>query len=268
MLPPAGVRVLLIGSDYPTFLANVQDSLNATGAFTAVDVYNALYSTPTLPYLLGYSAVLVDSDIGFNSSTGLGNVLAAYWDAGGAVVLSEFSLGALPGLWPQEVQGSFGNISNGYVLVNYTAGYQGPPDTLGKVLEPNSPLMADVKRISANDAFQSLGDVINGGIVVAEWATGSPLIVRGTRAGRPLVALNLFPVLTGPWNLTGDVGPLLRNALLYSTCRPGHPGEACVPCLKCDGNATDSGCPAGSASINTCTCKAGFSGNGLYCDAD
>ena len=47
---------------------------------------------------------------------------------------------------------------------------------------------------------------------------------------------------------------------LASTCNAGYYGDGitCSPCRTCDSHATSSGCPAGTAAINTCTCNAGY----------
>ena len=266
---PAAARALVVGAEYePTLLRSAQAALAATGAFAAVETFNAVHGTPSLSLLQQYDAALVFSAYGFAAPSALGDVLADYWDGGGAVVLAEFALGAWAGSWPQVLQGRFGSASRGYLLINSTAGYESPPDSLGTVLELQSPLVAGVGALGATLAYRSTGNVINGGVVVAAWAGGGqPLIVRGARAGRPLVALNVFPVSSSAeaWGLTGDVGPLLRNALLYSTCKASLAGVSCAPCLTCDANAADSGCSAGAAAINTCTCNAGYYGNGLEC---
>jgi hypothetical protein len=60
----------------------------------------------------------------------------------------------------------------------------------------------------------------NGGVAVANWASGEPLAVVGTvvdalGVARNIVDLNILPmdISDGAW--TGDGIALLRNALLY-----------------------------------------------------
>ena len=153
--------------------------------------------------------------------SGVRDVLAQYWDAGGAVVVAfEANHGS-------NLQGRFGTAANGYMLIDGTAGWEDLADSMGTVLEPQSPLMPNVNMLSANNAYSSKGQVINGGVVVAQFASdGRPLVVRGVKAGRPLVALNMFqPSTNGHFDLwTGDAAQLMRNALLYSACIPCAPG--------------------------------------------
>jgi hypothetical protein len=49
----------------------------------------------TVASLSGFDAVLVASDLAFSEPANIGNVLAAYADAGGGVVLAEFQLRAI-----------------------------------------------------------------------------------------------------------------------------------------------------------------------------
>jgi len=55
--------------------------------------------------------------------------------------------------------------------------------------------------------------------VVARWGSGAPLIVRGVKDGRNLVALNFFPpssrVAPNLWNITTDGAAIMRNALRF-----------------------------------------------------
>jgi len=262
----------------PTEITDVQSKLLATRAFAAVDAFDASAKTPTLSDLKPYTAVLLFNNVKFASPSALGDVLADYWDGGGAVVLTMSAVSDLNAdsssplseYWISSLQGRFGTATNGYLLLNNAAtdtAATGAPDSLGKVAEPHSPLMVGVATISSFSAVASGGRVINGGAVVARWANdGLPLVVRGKRAGRPLAAVNMYPAnsLELEDYVGGSVGELLRNALLYSACKPGHQ-VTCAPCRKCDYHAVSSGCPVGSVADKTCTCKAGYHGDGLSC---
>ena len=250
--------MLLLHAD-ETLSSDVQSNLLATGAFAAVDLFNANAATPSLSFLQTYNVVLtwtddsgyssevlqigysysygyysysysyVDEyfdnsfDANYNSPFNLGNLLAQYWDNGGAVVVATFAN------VNSNLLGRLGNSTNGYILLDGTANVLSPAmsDAI-TVLEPSSPLMTGVTYLSAASAFKSAGNVINGGVVVAKWNGGQPLVVQGSKNGRPLVAVNMFPpssaAITGGW--TGDGAALLRNALLFSACTPC----LCVPC--------------------------------------
>ncbi len=60
--------------------------VRGTGAFAAVDAFDARAATPDASLLAGYDAVLAYSASPFGDAAGLGDHLAAYHDQGGGVV--------------------------------------------------------------------------------------------------------------------------------------------------------------------------------------
>lgn len=182
-----------------------------TGQGLTVDFIDAGDSqpTPTLAQLLGYSALLVFSDAGgFQDPVAFGNVAADYVDAGGKVVVAVFANASIP------IAGRF--VSGGYLLLD-PSGQNQLTSALGAILEPGSPLMTGVASLDAQVAYQSAGGPINGGVVVAEWANGAPLVVRGVKNGRNRVDLNLYPPSSAArgdfWS--GDGFRLMANALRF-----------------------------------------------------
>ena len=186
-----------------------------------MNTFDASIALPSLSFLQQYDVLLVWSSgsaaYPFKAtSISIGDVLAQYWDGGGSVVL------AVDANYNTKIAGSFG-ASSGYTLMDGTAsGAMASPDALGALVEPQSPLLVGVSNLSARSTWHSAGAVINGGVVVASWMSGAPLVVRGTKAGRPLVALNMYPVSAAMASIgwTGDGAALMRNALLYSACSP------------------------------------------------
>ena len=185
------VSVLLVAAEppgRPGFVADVQSKLLATLAFTTVDVFDAYTATPSLSTLQPYSAVLTWCSFPYYDGSGLGDVLAQCWDGGGDVVVATHANTL------SNLRGRFGTNENGYILIEGSTNQEIPQDSLGTVIEPESRLMAGVAYLAASNAVRSMGEVINGGVVVARWASnGRPLVVRGSKAGRPLVALNMWP---------------------------------------------------------------------------
>jgi hypothetical protein len=202
------LRVLLVRGDDDADTTDVQSKLNATGVLS-VDDFDARAATPTLAELQNYDAVLTWTDSGgYNDPTLVGDRLADFFDAGGRVVVAVFANASIP------IQGRF--VTDNYLLIEPLGQIQ-PTDSLGTINEPNSPLLADVTTFTADSAYSSTGGAINGGIVVAEWGDGRPLIVRGVVDGRNRVDLNFFPPSddsnSGSW--IGDGAELMRNALLF-----------------------------------------------------
>ncbi len=205
------INVLLVAADDTFLYDDVQAKLLATGAFTAVDVFDAQFGTPSLAQLTTYKAVLVWSNFLFADPFALGNVLADYFDAGGRVVLAPGA--ACTGV---ELAGRF--ITDGYSLINVgTVDQAFPADSLGLVSEPQSLLMTGVTTLSATMSARCLGGAKAGATTVASWGLGPPLIVRGTVNGKNRVDLNLFPpsddAASGLW--IGDGAKILKNALFF-----------------------------------------------------
>ena len=228
---PAGAasacsKVLILASDCPGCLVDARSTLEAMGAFTTVDAFTASpvndggSGTPTAAQLAAYDAVLVWQNYPFDDASLLGDRLAAYHDQGGGVVVA--SLANTNDY--NRVQGAYGAVANGYALMDYASGsHSGTSDSLGMVVEAQSPLMTGVAYFTAPSAVQSTASVVAGrGVVVARWASGRPLVLRGARGNRTLVELNFFPVSSrlAWWCWSGDGGALLRNALKFSQCMP------------------------------------------------
>ena len=210
----AAVRVLVVGASKGANvrLTDLQTALKGTGAFSAVDVFDGNAGTPTLQQLQAYQAVLVYSDSGgFMDPASLGDHLAAYFDGGGSVVVAPW-INDLKG--NSSLAGAF--AANGYMLIaSGTA--EGAASSLGTINEPQSPLVKGVKTFTASYRGGSI-HLAQGAVVVAQFADGGALIVRGVVKGRNRADVNFMPIpadqsLGDGW--MGDGAILLKNALLY-----------------------------------------------------
>jgi hypothetical protein len=192
----------------------VQEMLRATGAFTTVDAFNAAGGTPTLLELATYDAILIFGAELISDAVALGDRLAAYHDQGGGVVVAGLANCAAH----DEVQGAWKSPANGYAILDYASCTKlDSADSLGNKLEPQSPLLTGVSSLSASPwGNRTSAPIINGGVVVAKWSSGAPLVVRGVRGDRTLVELTMYAAYVPGW--TGDGVVLMRNALKYSRC--------------------------------------------------
>ena len=220
-VPAACDTVLVVHAD-PSYPADVQETLLGTGAFTRVDLFDARYTVPTAEQLADYHAILVYSNSvnPFKENVLLGDRLAAYHDQGGGVVIAMF---ANAGSRTNRLQGVYGMAANGYSLLDYSLGeavYNS--DSLGDLLEPQSPLLTGVTSFSASQSYRSTAPIVSGrGVVVARWRGGmQPLLLRGARGNRTLVELNFAPASSRAYSQlwTGDGAALMRNALKFSRC--------------------------------------------------
>ncbi len=212
---PAETLAIVAAEPAATSAEEVRVYLTNTQKFALINVYDAAVGTPTITELQQHTAVLVFSNKIFADPVALGDVVADYYDAGGRVVLAMFSVQGAAGT---RIQGRFGGLLNGYLLINPEAALGGPAsDGLGEVIEPLSPLMQGVSAFDATGTFRSIGGTINGGTIVAKWSSGYPLIVRGVVKGRNRVDVNFYPPATqaGSPQWTGNGAEMIRNALLF-----------------------------------------------------
>jgi hypothetical protein len=212
--------ILILHSADVSYAADVQATVRGTNSFTAVDTFDATLAAPTSSLLESYDAILVFNNRSFSNGTRIGDLLAAYHDQGGGVVVAFLfkTRGS-----NSTLMGTYGTPANGYIVIDYDLGdFTSTPDSLGNLSESQSPLLTGVVSLSALLAYRSTSPVINGGVVVAQWGGGGqePLVVRGVRGNRTLVQLNFFPASASvdPALWTGDGAALMRNALKYSRC--------------------------------------------------
>jgi hypothetical protein len=203
------ISAMLCGATQQAWLGDVQTKLLATNAFTAVDVVNCGSSTPTLAQMQGYQSILAFSDSGFQNAATLGDNLADFVAGGGYAVVAVFANASVPlsGKWS----------SQGYNLIN-PAGQDQPSESGAlKILDLSSPLVAGVSTLTATAGYKSTGLATNGGIVVAQWGGGAPLIVRGVKNNRNRAEINFYPPSSGARNdfWVGDGAIIMKNALTY-----------------------------------------------------
>ena len=203
------INVLVCAASTAQWVTEVQQKLQGTGSFTLVDVVACGSTTPTLQQMLNYQSMLVFSDSGFSNATTLGNNLADYVDQGGYAVVATFANASvlLAGRW----------ISGGYNLIQGSGQEQPAESQPLQILDAMSPLVVGVKTLTATSAYRSTGGAANGGVVVANWGSGKPLIVRGVKNGKNRAELNFYPpsITSRADFWSGDGAVIMRNALIY-----------------------------------------------------
>ncbi len=186
---------------------------NASGAFETClvagltpyfDSVTSIVGPPTPAELVAIDAVLVYNNGDHTDPVAMGNVLADFFDAKGHVVEALYGTTGLDGMAGRWA-------SDGYALLG--GSYNTASVSLGTIAEPASPLMDGVSVFVTTRSCT--GGPINGGIVVASYTNGQPLVVRGTKNGHNRVDLGMFPGGCNGGYWTGDGFDLIRNALTY-----------------------------------------------------
>jgi hypothetical protein len=193
-----------------------QSKLMGTGRFNSVSIINASLTTPTLADLQQYHSVMVWSNVNFQDSVALGNVLADYVDAGGGVVVAIFANTTttanrwLGGRWV-----------NGYEVIPSRGGTtSGTAASLGNILVPGHPLMNGVNTFhGGTSSFRPTNTTVTAGSTkIAQWSDGRTLVAVGSTHRR--VDLGMYPpsahVSAGWWDPNTDGAILMANALEYA----------------------------------------------------
>jgi hypothetical protein len=214
--PAFATDVLLIHAvPIPGYATDVVSKISATGRFSVVDSWNGAASTPTLPDLLSYDAVMIMPDSYFADGAALGTVLAQYVDVGGGVVDSVFSVN-----W-----GSL-YVSNAWFTDGYRPFEGNTQSNITGSLVPVTPhpLLSGV----SNFSFEAFGYYGNdavmrpGALLVANWTDGVPLLAAWQPTGAGVVVgLNAYMPSTDiagfGWNpAVSDGGTLMANALEFA----------------------------------------------------
>jgi len=200
-LERGSIKVALLGAD-PANIAAVQAYLVPFSDLVVVDTFDVSSSTPTLPTLLNYDAVLVWSNNPFFNPVALGDVLADYVDVGGGVVLAT-------AVWYGPPFGLEGRIMVNYSPFVQVGGLWFTSADLG-VYNAEHPIMESVS--VASSQYRDNVTLTAGAELVAEWSDGDPFVATNGS----VVGMTLIPS-TG-W--TGDVPTLVHNALVWSVPDP------------------------------------------------
>jgi hypothetical protein len=214
-------------------LIDVKTKLLASGLFSSVSAVDVLQSTPSLPTLLAFDAVITWSNAEYYAPAALGDVLADYVDAGGAVVVGVFASAfdapccKIAGRWAPD-----------YEVIPVTGMFAQGSASLGALLFPAHPILAGVQTFEGGLASYRPGPtgVRPGGVRIAEWSDGKTLIAVGSNPAR--IDLGFYPPSSACgenfWQEGTDGGKILANSLAYAASH-GSGGGGCYPDCDLDG---------------------------------
>lgn len=216
MAEAAPIKSLFLGADSQNDLV-MNDLIGSDPRFdqagsTALDSSS---TTPSLAYLEQFNSVLVWANNSPDDPIALSNVLAAYANGGGRVVIATF--------WGQVV-GNTGLLNSpGYnPLINSISDAYSSA-TLGSY-DASSPLMLGVTNLAANvyrgDYDPGLDD---GATLVASWSDGKPL--EAINGAGNVVNITLFPNVVTYDHASGNYGQLFANALAFDSTPVPEPAS-------------------------------------------
>ncbi|UCG51055.1 MAG: S8 family serine peptidase [Candidatus Latescibacterota bacterium] len=195
------VSVLIIESNVD--LDAIQIALLAYPQIAVVDIFDGQQLVPSLETLLEYDCVIVCINTPMGSPAAMGDVLADYVDAGGAVVVTEGAFTTHPP-FDFALQGRF--MDEGY-----SPFLPGPVVSFSElgVYDPYHPIMNCVEDIVSFTVTEPI--LAPGAVWVADYEDGEHFIAT---KGERVAAVNIF-LFTGYW--IDDVPEVIRNAVLWST---------------------------------------------------
>lgn len=209
--PAHATTVLLLTTESSEGSALVEAELVAEGTFTDADITQlASPATPLLADLTPHDVILMWSDVGleWDDSAALGDVLADYVDAGGAVVLAAHVLGDEGAPLGRFAAESFSPVGTpAFVPVAGDIDFASP-DT-----DPAHPVLAGLSAVTFSDFDQGDPPLAAAGQLVAV-DTGGALVVAST-CDRSVIAVNLYPpaMIVGEPVASAEVATLLAQAL-------------------------------------------------------
>ncbi|MEO0078161.1 MAG: S8 family peptidase, partial [candidate division WOR-3 bacterium] len=194
------IRVLWIYSDYGAPDTTLGVRLQALG--DSVDYFDGQTGTPTLQQLQAYDAVGAHSNYTYQSPSGLGDVLADYVDAGGGVVLANFSYTSGWAMAGRIMTGAYATISPGAnTHLNSSLGWY----------NPGHPIMAGVS--SVQDQYMASGTFVSTAESVARWNDGRPYVA--VSANQKVAGTNMYPGIYNTPSRQGDWALVIHNALMF-----------------------------------------------------
>jgi hypothetical protein len=217
---------------------DVRAKLLGTGLVTEVDIHNASTggTVPTLAMLQSYDVVLAWSNVGWANGAAMGDVLADYVDAGGAVVIAVFANATTP-TSTLRITGRW-IVGDYEVILGGSGQTQGTLTTLGTVHEPSHSIMTGVASFSGGtQSFRpTVTDLAPGATRVADWSDGRVLIAVGANPKR--VDLGFYPpssdCTASWWSTATDGARILANAVVFAA---GGGTPVCY--ANCDGSTQE-----------------------------
>jgi hypothetical protein len=209
----AGSLAILCSEAGDTTCAGAVAAMQATGRFSSVTGIDTTSSTPTLGSISGYDSILAGTDYIPFDSTGLGNVLADYYNLGGKhLTVATYALSN-----PWAIGGTL--ATGGYSALT-NLGINADVSGILVATVPNDPIFAGIN-LNTLTYFHNLNfahpGLAPGATLLATDGSGVDMIARSSLG---VIDVNLYPGNKGGNN--AEFYDLLANTLGgTSTPEPG-----------------------------------------------
>ncbi|MCP4094075.1 MAG: hypothetical protein GY747_11565 [Planctomycetes bacterium] len=209
--------MLVLGADAEDNLADVEQKLEATQHFAAVDKFNAFTGIPEAQFLERYHGVLLWSNYPLHDAYEYGNLLADYVDSGGGVVIAALATGQASGFTNTWLTGRW--LTSSYQVLIPDGDFLYGGATMGSQFDPQHPTLQGVNDFHGGTASaRSMNATLSpGSYRVANWSDGSVLVAENMQMRTPRIDLNFMPpsndVYPEMWRANTDGALLMANAL-------------------------------------------------------
>ncbi|MBN2537645.1 T9SS type A sorting domain-containing protein, partial [candidate division WOR-3 bacterium] len=193
------INILWLYSDYGAPDTTLGVRLQALG--DSVMYMDVQSTTPTLQQLEPYDAVGCNSNYAYADGNALGNVLADYVDAGGGVVICNFSFASGWEMGGRVMTGDYATITPGTNIRD---------DVQLGWYNSSHPVMAGVTDVTCYYGAQATFATSDS---VAKWNTGRPYV--GVSANQKVAGVNQYPGIYSYPQRGGDWALVIHNALMF-----------------------------------------------------
>ncbi|TVQ33536.1 MAG: choice-of-anchor D domain-containing protein [Wenzhouxiangella sp.] len=209
--PRSDISVLIVSPDGelgdPIPPLNLESDLNAFPGINA-QIFSGPLAGISVADFEGIDVAVLTNNNRWSAAGGadviVGNVLADFVDAGGAVILHNFAYD----FFGFQLAGRF--ITENYGPITPAADEVVAPATM-VVLQPDSPLFENVNSIAYGSNFRLTGSTLTpGASLMAEWSDGVPMVAMNDHS----VSINAMYSSDGEQGAwTGDLNVLVFNAI-------------------------------------------------------
>ena len=254
---PGSLRILFVHNQPADDFTDFTAALTAQPGVAVLDHFNSSSGTPGEQTMGTYDLILNTGDSGYNDQALYGDRLANYIDGGGTLIQFAYDN------WDSTLAHPTGRFESG----GYPPFTPGPNDnsltSLGQILAPSSPLLANVASFTTGDNVT--GALAPGATLLAMWMDGRNAIASKGRivsvTASPELGGNLTPISAAAQLVVNTGNVLGDHTLTVKKTGPGSGTVTSAPAgINCGGSCAATFFGATSVTLTAKAKKSAFSG--------
>jgi hypothetical protein len=196
---PGALKILFTANQMSSISPALISAIRGEPGVATVDTFDTSTATPSAATLATYDLVVSTGDSCYADNVAWGNELAAYLDAGGALIQFAYDN------WNHPCAVPAGTFASGGYAPFVPGPNQNTSTTLGTILQPNNPLLTGVSTLSTTD--NTTDALAPGATLLALWADGRNAIATKGRVESVTTALD-----SGGYSPDSTIAQLVVNA--------------------------------------------------------